>query len=84
MKKVILLALTALLVLSSFTACGSKDNGDAESSAESRVLYDDNSLAEERFENEISSEEESSDSSEKSSDTKLETKKDSWSLLIGE
>ena len=75
MKKVILLALTALLVLSSFTACGSKDNGDAESSAESRVLYDDNSLAEERFENEISSEEESSDSSEKSSDTKLETKK---------
>ena len=69
MKRTILLALTAVLILSSMTACGSKNNVDNTASAESRVLYsDDNESSEEESEAEkvetVSSEEESSDSEE--------------------
>ncbi len=69
MKRTILLALTAVLILSSMTACGSKSYIDDTVSAESRVLYsDDNESSEEESEAEevetVSSEEESSDSEE--------------------
>lgn len=91
MKRVILLTLTALLLVSSMTACGSKKNSDSgKTEAYSRVLYaddDDESTEEEseeveletehESEAEISESEESEESIEESSEEQAEESEES-------
>jgi len=58
MKKIILISLSALLLLSSLTACGSKNNSDSSSNTYSRQLYnsDDTAVKSEEDEDEESDE----------------------------
>jgi len=73
MKKILLISLSALLLLSSLTACGSKSDGDSSENAYSRQLYNSEDSA---VKNDEGDEEQTDETTENSNENSKEENKE--------